>query len=399
MDEGVTLLIASVFNTVSEFLVAVLPIPVVMRLRMDRDQKRAIVSLLSLGILVSVVGSIRTYYVWLGEMKTHDISWYSVPHWICAAVEIDVALICACAPAFRPLLSRIYDRFGSKVPNKGKPFRPDHTTRGKSLATAHGMSKLRTNASEKYRVMYTSRASTIMYQTIDFDDEGFDDDDNGYGHTVSITASGHHKTRRKRRQPKGKLEAKIGKEAVQVAAELTQVPAFEILTRRSLDIRESWHASVLEGRIGHIWSSGQTPDGSRDLEKEIESSKLRFSGGSREHSSDRRPSSTLTKGTRSEMARSTRANSRDDADRSQLISSSHTAIDAAPTLPARALLSGDVQKRRNVLHRRETSQASWWEYDFGRTTPQEDRTMWSHAFEKVFANGSARNSWRSSVRS
>lgn len=401
MNEGVMLLIAAVFNTFSEFVVAVLPIPVVMRLRMDREQKWAIIALLSLGILVSVVGSVRTYYVWLAEIKTFDIPWYGVPQWICAAVEIDVALICACAPALRPLLSRIYDRFSSKVPHKAKAFRADRTTRGKSLTTAQGISKLRTNASEKYRVMYTSHASTVMYQTIDFDDEGFEDDEKGYGHTVSITAPGHHRTRRKRiRKPKGKPEAGVEKEAVEAPAELKQLPCFEILARRSLDIRESWHASVLEGRTSHFWSSGQTPDGSKDLEKDIESSKLRFSEGSREDSSDRRPSSTSTKRTGNDRVQSTTVNSRDETDRKQLVSSCHTAVDAEPMPPAPVVLRGNTPKRQNVLHRRETSHGSWWEYDFGPpTTPQEDRTMWSHAFEKVFANANHRNSWRSSVRS
>lgn len=409
MNEGVTLLIASVLNTFSEFLVAVLPIPVVMHLRMDRKQRWEVISLLSLGITVSVVGAVRTYYVWLSEIGTYDVSWYSVPHWICAAVEIDLALICACAPALRPLVSRVFDRFGSKIP--GKPLQPDRSIRGKSVTTANGKTRLRTNASEKYKVLYASHASTVMCQTIDFNNEGFEEDDPGYGHTVSVTASGHHKTRRERKgSSNGKGKPEDEKEREDIPTELNEVPPFEIMARRSLDIRESFHASIMEGKTGYFWPYGKYNHGSRDMEKDVESSETRFdeyelrdrksSGGSQAYLSDRRRSSTSTKKSASEDGLNTRVHAGEEEDRNKLVSSSRTVVRAVPTQPPPALLrNGDrsaAQDRGGALHRRETSQGSWWEFDFGfATTSQEDKTMWSHAFEKVFTDEDARNSWRS----
>jgi len=46
----------------------------------------------------------RTYFIWKCLIQSYDETWYAYPLWICAAVEIDLAVLCACAPALRPLL-------------------------------------------------------------------------------------------------------------------------------------------------------------------------------------------------------------------------------------------------------------------------------------------------------
>lgn len=84
--------ILSGFNTLSEALIAALPIPVLFQLRMKPDQQWAVLILLCLGFLVAVVGSVRTYYVWL-LFSNDDLTWYAGPHWICSEVEICVAMV------------------------------------------------------------------------------------------------------------------------------------------------------------------------------------------------------------------------------------------------------------------------------------------------------------------
>jgi hypothetical protein len=71
---------------------AVLPLPVVFQLRMKSGQRWAAISLLCLGALVAVVGSVRTYYVWF-LFSNDDLTWYAGPHWICSEVEICVAMV------------------------------------------------------------------------------------------------------------------------------------------------------------------------------------------------------------------------------------------------------------------------------------------------------------------
>jgi hypothetical protein len=84
--------VGAVLNTFSEFVVACLPIPIVLALRMSRGQRYAVMSLLSLGFLVVACGALRTYYIYLTK-STHDPAWWAGPHWITSEVEIDTAMV------------------------------------------------------------------------------------------------------------------------------------------------------------------------------------------------------------------------------------------------------------------------------------------------------------------
>lgn len=60
---------------------------------------------MGLGFIVTIAGIVRTYYIWMAFMSSYDETWYSYPLWIAAAVEIDLAIITACAPSLKPLLA------------------------------------------------------------------------------------------------------------------------------------------------------------------------------------------------------------------------------------------------------------------------------------------------------
>jgi hypothetical protein len=79
-------------NTISEFFLAALPIPAVFYLRIKGRQRWAVISILSMGFLVVLVGCIRVYYIWKG-IHTIDVAWWAGPHWICSELEIDTALV------------------------------------------------------------------------------------------------------------------------------------------------------------------------------------------------------------------------------------------------------------------------------------------------------------------
>lgn len=92
LNNAISLLAQASLNTISEFLVACFPIPIVMHLEMRRSQRFAILGLLSLGFLVAACGSVRTYYLWL-VFRDYDFTWWAVPHWIVSEVEIDVSMV------------------------------------------------------------------------------------------------------------------------------------------------------------------------------------------------------------------------------------------------------------------------------------------------------------------
>jgi hypothetical protein len=94
LNEGAVTLVAGILNIVNDLLCAIIPIPLVMRLQMPLRQRISVSLLFGLGFVVIVAGTVRTYYIWKGLMASYDETWYAYPLWICAAVEIDVGVVC-----------------------------------------------------------------------------------------------------------------------------------------------------------------------------------------------------------------------------------------------------------------------------------------------------------------
>jgi hypothetical protein len=92
LDVSTAMLSGACLNTISEFIVATLPITVVFHLRMAERQRWIVISMLSLGFFVTIVGAARTYFLWKA-IVTYDQAWWAMPHWVCSEVEIDTALV------------------------------------------------------------------------------------------------------------------------------------------------------------------------------------------------------------------------------------------------------------------------------------------------------------------
>lgn len=93
MDEGVLTMTCGVITCVADFLCTIVPIPVVLRLRMPLRQRIGVCFLLSAGIVVTIAGIIRTWFIWKSLIETYDETWFTYPLWICAALEIDIAVV------------------------------------------------------------------------------------------------------------------------------------------------------------------------------------------------------------------------------------------------------------------------------------------------------------------
>ena len=122
-----------IVSSLSDFLTVILPIPIVMRLRMPLWHRIGVCLLLCLGVVVTIAGSIRTYYTWKSLMASYDETWYAYPLWIAAAVEIDLGVICACAPALKSLLQKPLKEISERISEKlGSLRSPSHTQNGSS---------------------------------------------------------------------------------------------------------------------------------------------------------------------------------------------------------------------------------------------------------------------------
>ena len=111
IDEGISAVWIGSFNTLADLLITILPIPVILRLQMPRRQRIGVVILLSLGLVVTIAGAFRTYYLWYDLVDTYDITWLSYPLWISATVEVYLGLV-----------RRLHDEFSLQASEKENWF-------------------------------------------------------------------------------------------------------------------------------------------------------------------------------------------------------------------------------------------------------------------------------------
>ncbi|KAK6353884.1 hypothetical protein TWF730_008307 [Orbilia blumenaviensis] len=105
-------------NIASDLIILLLPIPVLRRLQIDKRRKWALIAIFSVGV-VAVAGSIaRLWSLWKYQ-HTVDVSYDAIFILLFSHIEINLAIMCACAPALRPLFKSFATPFSSKARKSG----------------------------------------------------------------------------------------------------------------------------------------------------------------------------------------------------------------------------------------------------------------------------------------
>ncbi|KAG8161875.1 hypothetical protein KVR01_008862 [Diaporthe batatas] len=107
INEERHLLAAGCINTVTDFLIVILPMPYVARLKLPRKQQIIIVSLFTGGLFVTAAGAVRTYifHITLTD-PARDLTWNSYVIILVSALELYIGIICASIPAIKPFVAR-----------------------------------------------------------------------------------------------------------------------------------------------------------------------------------------------------------------------------------------------------------------------------------------------------
>jgi hypothetical protein len=98
IDEGVATLVCGIINCIADLATTITPLPLVMGLHMPMRQRLAVGTLFSLGMIVTVAGIIRTWFIYKSLIEEYDNTWYAFPLWIAAAVEIDLGVVSKLQP-------------------------------------------------------------------------------------------------------------------------------------------------------------------------------------------------------------------------------------------------------------------------------------------------------------
>ncbi|KAF2089621.1 hypothetical protein K490DRAFT_8203, partial [Saccharata proteae CBS 121410] len=100
-NEGADMLTASAISVAQDFLACGLPLLLFWKLQISMRQKIALGAIFGAGLFSCICGLVRTAYIHVVYYTTYDITWAAVPIWGWTAVEANVAIICASAPALK----------------------------------------------------------------------------------------------------------------------------------------------------------------------------------------------------------------------------------------------------------------------------------------------------------
>lgn len=99
-------------NITQEFVILLLPMPLLGRLHLLRGQKIALIGMFALGGFVSIICIIRIVNV-ATVRHSDDQSYDTAMVTLYSTVEVNVALVCACLPVLRPLFAHLIPDFTS----------------------------------------------------------------------------------------------------------------------------------------------------------------------------------------------------------------------------------------------------------------------------------------------
>ncbi|KAE9969593.1 hypothetical protein BLS_005312 [Venturia inaequalis] len=117
INEGPITMVGGLVKIGVDILITTLPIPLIMRMKMQKKQRYMVCLLLGLGYIVCIAGVVRAYYTWKSFYGTNDPVWDQYPAFIAAALENNIAIICACIPTIRPLFPHLLGGPVSRIKN------------------------------------------------------------------------------------------------------------------------------------------------------------------------------------------------------------------------------------------------------------------------------------------
>ncbi|KAI0014830.1 hypothetical protein F4780DRAFT_154397 [Xylariomycetidae sp. FL0641] len=128
IPEGPPLMGQTIVTVITDFMVYILPMPLLWALDLPVTQRVSLTALFGMGSVVVVAGCMRTYWVHYVEYETYDVTWEGFNLWIWAAVEVNLGVICGSVPVLKPLLWPSQHRMASYP--KAKSSSLGYTTGG-----------------------------------------------------------------------------------------------------------------------------------------------------------------------------------------------------------------------------------------------------------------------------
>ncbi|KAE8348544.1 PTH11-like integral membrane protein [Aspergillus coremiiformis] len=113
-------------NIATDLTLLILPMPLLSQLQLPRLQKLALMGVFAIGGLVVITSILRLSSI-RAATRNPDTSYINTGAAFWTAAECNVAIICACLPFLRPIVSRLFPKFLSTDNSKGYTRNPTLT--------------------------------------------------------------------------------------------------------------------------------------------------------------------------------------------------------------------------------------------------------------------------------
>ncbi|GAT22322.1 hypothetical protein RIB2604_01503550 [Aspergillus luchuensis] len=119
IDYYAVVVFSGVTNVVTDFIILSMPLSVIHQLHMSSRKKRMLASVFALGFGTCIASILRC--IEAQALNSADSSWDLQGAIDCTSVEICVAMITACMPSMRPLVSKIFKSNATQANSKMDP--------------------------------------------------------------------------------------------------------------------------------------------------------------------------------------------------------------------------------------------------------------------------------------
>jgi hypothetical protein len=94
INENAHLMSANIINTITDFVVVLLPIRTATSIQLSSRQRVVVISLFGTGLIASSVGIARTYFTWLLiTAADYDTTWNAWYVWLSSLVELHLGIV------------------------------------------------------------------------------------------------------------------------------------------------------------------------------------------------------------------------------------------------------------------------------------------------------------------
>ncbi|KAF3912468.1 hypothetical protein ABW20_dc0104410 [Dactylellina cionopaga] len=154
-------------NIFTDFSIAILPLPVIVKLNMPKRQKIPLMLIFALGFFICIVSILRLRFLIILS-KSMDPTWDQPATAYWSAIEMNISIVCACLPALKPLMSLVAPSvFGTTATGSQPPSYRDYRHGSKKIGSGGGR-----NFSDKIRRSRSGAGITTTDEDVEL---GFQD--------------------------------------------------------------------------------------------------------------------------------------------------------------------------------------------------------------------------------